>query len=138
MEADLSVQGFTECLALYERERLAARNLSPKTRREYLPDLAQARTFLESESGLRGPFQVDRRHLEAHLAEMDRRGLKGSSRRRKVASLKSFFSYLFEAELIRFDPAEKLVPPAREHYVPRVLSESEHKGLQPNVRARHP
>jgi len=68
--------------------------------------------------------------LEAFLAELDRRALKGSSRRRKVATLRSFFGYLHWAGIIDVDPTQRLIPPARERSQPRVLSETEYRTLQ--------
>ncbi len=73
---------------------------------------------------------IEKRHLEAFLADLDRRGLKGSSRRRKVAALKSFFGHLFDVGLIPADPTQRLQPPAREHPQPRVLTEAEYQRLQ--------
>lgn len=129
MEEDATLS-FQYCLEQYRTQRLAARNLAQKTRREYLTDTAQTISFLADACGLSSPTQVERRHLEAFLAELDRRCLQGSSRRRKVASLRSFFSYLSDAGILRTDPSQKLIPPAREWHQPRVLSEAEYKRLQ--------
>jgi site-specific recombinase XerD len=121
---------FNSALEQYRSEYVAARNLARRTRTEYLADLRQAIDFLTSQLQLSHPSQVERRHLESFLAELDRRELKGSSRRRKVAALRSFFGYLYQNELVTTDPTAKLIPPEREYFQPRVLTETEYQRLQ--------
>jgi site-specific recombinase XerD len=121
---------FNSALEQYRSEYVAARNLARRTRTEYLADLRQAIEFLTRELQLSHPSQVERRHLESFLAELDRRGLKGSSRRRKVAALRSFFGYLYQTGLIPTDLTARLIPPEREYFQPRVLTEAEYQGLQ--------
>lgn len=77
---------------------------------------------------------MTKQHLERYLAELDRRGFAGSTRRRKVASIRSFFSFLQDAGIIQLSPALKLIPPERERNEPRVLSEGEYKRLLEAVR----
>lgn len=128
----LIATSLTEALDLYQVEFLAARNLAPRTRVEYLNDLRDLVAFLATR-GIAGVSDVERTHLEAYLAELDRRELKGSSRRRKVASIRSFFGFLEEQGQIRLSPALKLIPPEREHHQPRVLTEAEYKRLRDAV-----
>jgi hypothetical protein len=119
---------FVQALLRYETEHVPARNLAARTRSEYRADLCQAIEFLAGELGLSDVAAVERGHLEAFLAELDRRGLSGSSRRRKLASLRSFFTYLNDVELIPHNPTSKLTPPARERPERRALSEAEYGG----------
>jgi site-specific recombinase XerD len=123
-----------DALHLYETEFLAARNLAVRSRREYLNDLKDLLVYLTSVAGVSDPAQVSRRHLEGYLAELDRRGFSGSTRRRKVASIRSFFGFLQDAGMIQVSPALKLIPPDRERMEPRVLSEGEYKRLLEAVR----
>lgn len=123
--ADLSA-----ALSEYADTYLPARNLSRRTRKEYLFDLTQALEFLSTQLGIDTVDEVDTHALEGFLAELDGRGLKGSSRRRKVSSLKSFFAYLSGRGIVAHDPTRKLIPPIREHAQPRVLTEPEFKRLQ--------
>src|SRR5690242_321791 len=118
-----------DALRLYEATFLASRNFAPLTRTKYLGDLADLIRFLTEELELTQVDQVDRRHLERYLAELDRRQLKGSSRRRKVASIRSFFTFLEQDGVLPASPATNLVPPERERYQPRVLTEAEYKRL---------
>lgn len=123
-----------DAVQLYETEFLAARNLAFRSRREYLNDLKDLLMYLTSVAGVFDPGQASRRHLDGYLAELDRRGFSGSTRRRKVASIRSFFSFLQETGILQVSPALKLIPPARERMQPRVLSEAEYKRLLEVVR----
>ena len=118
-----------EALVLYEETFLAARNFAPTTRVKYVSDVSDLTRFLTEELTLTCPDQVERKHLERYLAELDRRQLKGSSRRRKVSSIRSWFSFLEQEGIVPLSPATKLIPPERERYQPRVLTEAEYKRL---------
>ena len=124
----------TTAVQLYETEFLAARNLAFRSRREYLNDLKDLLVHLTSVAGVSDPGQVSRRHLDGYLAELDRRRFSGATRRRKVASIRSFFGFLQETGILQISPALRLIPPARERMQPRVLSEAEYKRLLEVVR----
>jgi site-specific recombinase XerD len=113
----------------YRDEYLTARNLAPLTRRAYLGDVSELIGFLTDQLGLVSVDQVERRHLERFLAQLDRRGLSGVSRARKVATIRGFFAFFVQEGVLPASPAEKLIPPERERPQPRVLSESEYKRL---------
>ncbi len=102
-----------DALSLYQEQFLVARNLAPRTRVEYTNDLCFLFTFLRDKALLGRPDQVERKHLEGYLAVLDGQGLNGSSLRRKVASIRSFFAFLEEQGLIPKSPAQKLIPPRR-------------------------
>ncbi|MGH2530933.1 MAG: tyrosine-type recombinase/integrase [Thermomicrobiales bacterium] len=126
-----------EALTLYKVEHLAGRNLAPLTRAAYTRDLEALITWVEQHAAAGIPTAIDkieRRHLERYLAHMDSLGLAGSYRRRKVAAIRSFFGFLHEQGFIPRSPAEKLIPPARARYQPRVLTEAEYKRLLDAVR----
>lgn len=90
-----------------------------------LHDLVQ---FLEK-SGLKRIGQVDRRHLEAYQADLDRRGYGGSTRRRRTSSVRSLFDFLRRDAYTDNNVAQRLIPPKAEQKQPRVLSEREYKDL---------
>lgn len=117
-------------LQQYQELYLASRNLAPRTRREYVNDLKDLIAFLGAKCGVAEAQQVEKRHLEEYLAELDRRGFTGATRRRKVASIRSLFGFLEDQGLVSQSPARKLAPPAREQRQPRVLTEAEYKRLQ--------
>lgn len=119
-----------DALDLYRARFLAARNLAERTRREYTRDLEDLIAYLGERCAIAAPERVERKHLEAYLAELDRRAYTGNTRRRKVASIRSFFAFLQDAGVTPLNAARKLVPPEREHRQPRVLSEMEYQRLQ--------
>ena len=129
-----TTSSLADALVLYETEFLAARNLAVRSRREYLNDLKDLLVYLTNISGVSDPGQVSRRHLDGYLADLDRRGYSGATRRRKVASIRSFFAFLQDTGMIQVSPALKLIPPERERMEPRVLSEAEYKRLLEAVR----
>src|SRR5258708_22290935 len=130
MEASQNQISLQEALKQYREILLASRNLAPRTRTEYTNDLEDLIDFLETRCFLFLAHRVERSHLESYFAELDRRGFTGNTRRRKFASLRSFFGYLHQASQIEHDPTQRLIPPSREHHQPRALTESEYKRLQ--------
>ena len=137
MTTQLSSPTLSEALALYRVEFLAGRNLAPLTRDAYRRDLEDLIAWFakqQSTDALMSIDRVERRHLERYLAHLDDRGLAGSYRRRKVAAIRSFFGFLYQQALLPSSPALELVPPARERYQPRVLTEIEYKRLLDAVR----
>lgn len=122
---DLTLQ---EALEAYQTVYMPSRNLAPRTRREYLNDLHDLTSFLEK-SGLKRISQIERRHLEAYQAELNRRVYAGPTRRRRTVSVRSLFKFLKRDGYIDNNIAEGLIPPRSEEKQPRVLSEREYKDL---------
>lgn len=114
-------------------EYLTARNLAPLTRVNYTSDLKQLQRYLVEDLGLETVDQVQPRSLQGFLVTLDHRGLRGSSRRRKVATIRAFFRFLVQQGLLPTSPAEELLPPEREREERRVLSEAEYKRLMAAV-----
>lgn len=95
------------------------RNMSPHTLKAYRADCLQFVTWL-------GQRKADRSTLRRYLAAKTDDGLKGSSVRRKLASLRALFRYLREQESRRIkDPTQLVRGPRKEQSLPSVLSESE-------------
>src|SRR4051812_47724071 len=108
MTAAIPTPSLTDCLAEYVGTFLTGRNLAARTRAEYANDLKDVLAFLAEKCFVFLPHRVERQHLEAYLAELDRRGFAGNTRRRKVASIRSFFTYLTERGLTPNNPSYKL------------------------------
>jgi site-specific recombinase XerD len=123
-----------EALEQYQALFLAARNLASRTRVEYSTDLTGLITYLQEQALVGTPAHVERRYLEGYLAALDRHGLAGSTRRRKVSAIRSFFSFLEEQGVVPKSPAQKLIPPERDYHEPRRLSDAEYKRLLDVVR----
>src|SRR4051794_18087436 len=82
-----------DAIIVYKETHLASRNFAQRTRQEYLTDLGQLAEYLEGVS-VRSIEQVQRRHLEGFLAQLDRLALAGTTRRRKLAAVRSLFQFL--------------------------------------------
>jgi site-specific recombinase XerD len=107
---------------------LASRNYAVRSREEYINDLEDLIGFLEksgfSKAGELGVPQIDR-----YLAELDRRGLAGSTRKRKAISVRSFLAFLYRERHITNDIAKQIILPFAESTLPRVLTQSEYQRL---------
>lgn len=107
---------------------MALKQLAQRTREEYSRDVSELVVFLEA----RGVTELDKvrlRHLQAYSVELERQGLSRSSRNRKVDTIKSFFRFLYEQEVIRHDVAEQLIPPPLVEKEPRILTQEEYQQL---------
>jgi site-specific recombinase XerD len=123
----------TDAITQYQAEHLTARNLAPLTRLNYASDLKQVGRYLTEQLGLVQIDQVRPRHLDGFLVTLDQRGLRGSSRRRKVATIRSLFRFLVQQGILLASPADEILPPEREREERRVLTESEYKRLMAAV-----
>src|SRR5262245_48123682 len=107
---------------------MSIRNLAQRTREEYTHDVTELIEFLEAR-GVTELAKVRLRELQAYSRQLEKRGLSRSSRNRKVDAIKSFFRFLSEQEVIRYDPAEQLIPPPPLEREPRILTEEEYQRL---------
>jgi integrase/recombinase XerC len=123
-----TLESLAEALDRFISVGMPARNLSDNTRLAYQHDLAELLTFLAGRQVLRLD-QVTLPHLEAFQAELEQRGHKGSTRKRKTAAIKSFFKWLHRQDFISANVADRLIPPTPEQVEPRFLSEAEYKAL---------
>ncbi len=114
--------------ALLEKYRLylaAERNYSPHTVSAYDNDLTQFREFLEQRAeterlDLRG---VDQDTIRSFLGELLEKGYSRRSVARKLACLKSFFTYLQRTGVLPGNPTSLLATPRLEKRLPQVLDE---------------
>ena len=123
-----TVNTLTQALAQFETIGMPARNLATRTRHEYARDLRDLLSYL-AQCGTMRLDEVRAWELEGYLAELDRRGLQGSTRNRKVHTLKTFFSWLVGQELLAANPAVRLIAPRAIKKEPRYLSEEEYRRL---------
>src|SRR5687767_10351912 len=97
---------------------LAFRNYASRSREEYINDVEDLISFLErngsSQVGDLGIPQIDR-----YLAELDQRGLAGSTRKRKAISIRSFLAFLYRAHHISNDISKRIILPFAESTLPR-------------------
>jgi integrase/recombinase XerC len=112
----------------FDRHMAVERNLSDRTRKSYLSDLRQYKTFLEMQpvsAGNEGAIPIDQIVIRSFLASLYRGKLRKVTISRKVAALRSFYRYLLREGKVRFNPAELLQLPRSEKYIPVVLSVDE-------------
>jgi site-specific recombinase XerD len=115
---------------------MVLRRLAQRTREEYTHDLTELADFLEAR-GKTALARVRLIDLQGYAADLERRGLSRSSCNRKVDAIKTFFRFLTEQEIVRYDPAEQLIPPLALEREPRILTEDEYQRLLVSC-AHHP
>ncbi|MGO9611587.1 MAG: tyrosine-type recombinase/integrase [Dissulfurispiraceae bacterium] len=117
-----------QALDEYKEIYMASRNFAERTRVEYFNDLEDLIQFLEH-LGLKKAGEIELPQLERYLAELDRRGLAGTTRKRKVVSIRSFLSYLYHDQYMNTNLANRIIPPFAEAKSPRYLTKSEYERL---------
>jgi site-specific recombinase XerD len=125
----MSSPTISDAIQQYLDGYLTSRNLAPLTRVNYASDLKHLKRYLTERLGLVHIDQVRPHHLDGYLSSLDEQGLKGSSRRRKVATIRSLFRFLAQQQVLTADISDHLLPPEREREARRVLTEGEYKRL---------
>jgi integrase/recombinase XerC len=107
---------------------------SPHTLLAYQTDLRDLDEYLQSEFEIplfekRGVKKVNHRMLRAWMGSLMSKDLKARTVRRKVASAKSYFSYLHRNHHLQANPARSLKVPGIPKKLPAVLREAETERL---------
>lgn len=97
------------------------RNASKHTLINYSVDLKSLSEFLKEEPIEKVDYVTLRRYL-AHIKELN---LSKVSIARKIASIRSFFKFLFREGIIKNNPASSLSTPKRDKHLPKFLDEKE-------------
>lgn len=97
------------------------RNASRHTLINYSVDLKSLSEFLKEEPIEKVDYVSLRRYL-AHIKELS---LSKVSIARKIASIRSFFKFLFREGIIKNNPASSLSTPKRDKHLPKFLDEKE-------------
>src|SRR5215213_9623739 len=105
---------------------LAFRNYASRSREEYINDLEDLIIFLEK-SGLSRVGDLEIPQIDRYLAELDQRGLAGSTRKRKAISIRSFLAFMYREHQISNDISKRIILPFAESRLPRVLAQSEYQ-----------
>lgn len=97
------------------------RNASKHTLINYSIDLKSLMEFLKEE-----PIEkVDYVELRRYLAHVKEHNLSKVSIARKIATIRSFFKFLFREGIIKNNPASSLSTPKRDKHLPKFLDEKE-------------
>jgi len=127
--ATLSKHSLETALELFLQE-LAARNLSPNTITAYATDLRQFLTWLQATDGaITRPDHLSKYEITAYLAYLGGVGLSGTTRVRKLASLRSFFQCLVKNRLVAVSPAGEVALPKKERKTIVYLRSEEYSRL---------
>src|SRR5215216_2961301 len=108
----------------YKSVHMPYRNFAERTRVEYQNDLEKLLRYLE-QSGINYVNQVGLPIVEHYVAHLEQEGLASPTRKRKVASIRSFLSFLYQDGYIDVDIAKRVVPPFLEKKPPRILTQAE-------------
>ncbi len=133
----LSRHSLSDCLSRYSEWLATTRQYAERSKREYRDDVSNLAAWLETRAGVRSVTAVQRQHLTAFLAQCAALGHASSTRRRSVAAIRSFFSFLVQEGVVRYSPAADLLPPERETRPPRILTEDEYTRLR-DAASDHP
>ncbi len=100
------------------------KGLSSNTLDSYRRDLNKFILFLQKQK-ISHPGLVDREVLNNFLVFLKKEGFATSTISRCTASIRSFFNFLLQEEIIKENPAMELVSPKIEKKLPRVLTTAE-------------
>lgn len=118
-----------ELILKYLQYLKVERNASSHTIISYRNDLEQlvefARSELQVDSNNVEVYQIDRLLIRLWLGQLSDEGKKRNTIARKVASIRSFFKYLFKRGFIDNNPAHLLVIPKREQRLPKIVRAEE-------------
>jgi len=100
------------------------RNFAERTREEYQNDLKDFIQFSER-SGLANVGQVGLPIVQRFIAGLEHKGYSSLTRKRKVVTIRSFFSFLYGDGYLLSNIAHKITLPFVETTAPQVLSQIE-------------
>ncbi len=111
-------------------QELEGGNKSQLTLTAYKIDLLQFFQWLsENDVTVTTPAQVTRGYVNEYLAYLSSQGRSGVTRARKLAALKSFFSYLTDEHMITASPADTIHMPNKERKKKVVLRTDEYSRM---------
>ena len=95
----------------------------------YQTDLSQFRDFVESRSITFEPVQIDASLIREWIISLMESGTSASSVNRKLSSLKSFYRFFKQHNLVSHNPLKKIVAPKNKKQLPKFLKEDEMENL---------
>lgn len=101
------------------------RNAPRTTRNSYNRDLQQLVTYLNNVFQIEHANEIERQHLRLWISDLNKQGYKRSSIQRKIAALRSLFSFAYKRGYIHNNISRYLVSPKSEKRVPRFIAKDE-------------
>ncbi len=111
-------EAFTAFCEVY----MPSRNFSMVTRRGYTYDLSEWLAQVQ----ITYVNEISSQAIQRYLSILDLKGLKGSTRHRKVAAIKTFLKYLEAQGILPTDFSDKLIWPEVSRDEPRALSTTDY------------
>lgn len=106
---------------------------SEHTLRAYASDISAFLGFAGEAGG-----DIDQLMVRRYLAYLQKTDHAKSSSARKMAALRSFFTYLVKREMIEIDPTEGIRPPKQSRRLPKVVREEQIESLMVAPDSRTP
>jgi integrase/recombinase XerC len=110
----------TQWLERFERYLITERRLSPHTLLAYRRDLAALLEWC-NKTGLRDWRALDFQHIRTFAARSHSRGLQGRSIQRRLAAVRSFFTFLQREGVLQRNPALEVRAPKAGKRLPHTL-----------------
>jgi integrase/recombinase XerD len=113
-----------KALEEYTTIYMAYRNFADRTRVEYINDLQGFIEFAEK-AGVIHAKEAGLPIVERFIAGLEQKRYSSLTRKRKVVTIRSFFSFLYRDGYINVDIASKVILPFTETTTPHVLTQAE-------------
>ncbi|MFN6946853.1 MAG: tyrosine-type recombinase/integrase [Cytophagaceae bacterium] len=98
---------------------------SPHTIVSYQNDLSQFSLYLSTSYELDDPSKADHNMIRSWILVLMEEGINSRSVNRKIATLRSYYKYLFKQGLISVNPTEKIIAPKIKKALPSFIASSE-------------
>lgn len=108
----------------YLHALVVEKGLSQNTVVSYRQELRRFMTFLSKEN-IKDIKKVDRYVILNFLDELDRAGISRNSIIHAISSLRKFFLYLLQINMITDNPMNNIVPPKKAQHLPSILTTDE-------------
>ncbi len=122
----------TEALRKFFQYLEFERNYSANTMEAYKSDLEQFYKFIQVILNSNNSIDLDsieKTHIRLWLSSLNRQNVKKSTLSRKIASLKSFFSYCLKRGITTVNPTKGISSPKKDKRLPKSLSQKETEHL---------
>jgi integrase/recombinase XerC len=96
------------------------RNLSIHTLKNYQRDLNNLIAYCDAHA-LENWAALDDQHIRLHISQRHRQGVSGKSLQRSLSALRTFFRYLVEEGILKYNPARSVKAPKSARKLPQTL-----------------
>jgi len=111
-------------LKLYISYLTFEQNLSPNSIDAYRRDITRFLAYIK-ENGVKRPADVEPRHIHRLLQSLSELGLSENSLARNISSIRGFYRFLMDENLLEKDPTVHVEHPKAPRYLPVVLTVDE-------------